>query len=200
QHRVVTHPTSDFLEHDVMSHRVEIRSPVEVNDARLALEDCFRNTLDRRVRGPLRSVAVRPRLEVGFEDRLQDEVESTRYHAVAKRRNGKVAHLASLVRYADFPRSLGSIAPLHQLLTELVKTPVHAVCFDGFERHPIDTGGAVVLLRQLVGSVERFPFPDVALQAPTSPRGFSLRLDVQSSPQVLPRHGCLGQLTPASPR
>jgi hypothetical protein len=61
---------------------------------------------------------------------------------------------------------LRSILPLDQLLTELIEKRVHAVCFDGVERHPVDTGGAVVLFRQLVGGAKRCPFTDVAIQTP----------------------------------
>src|SRR5712691_2966863 len=50
QHRVVAHPTRNLLEYDVMSHRIEIRSQVEVNDVGLALQDGVRNALDRRLR------------------------------------------------------------------------------------------------------------------------------------------------------
>ncbi len=50
QHRVVAHPSSDFLEYDVMSHRIEIRSQVEVNNVGLAQQDSLRDALDRRVR------------------------------------------------------------------------------------------------------------------------------------------------------
>jgi hypothetical protein len=89
------------------------------------------------VRRLLRPVAVRPRLEVSFEDRFQDEFERTLDHAIADGRYRKLAHLATLFRDADLPRSLGSIASLHQLLTKLVEKHVHAGCFDGVERHPI---------------------------------------------------------------
>ena len=121
-----------------MPYRVEIGLQVQIDDVGFPLDDCLRNALDRRVRGLLRPVAVGPRLEVSFEDWFQDEFERTLYHPIADGRNGKVAHLASLFRYSDSPRSLGSIAPLHQLLAELVKQHVHAIYFDGFERHPID--------------------------------------------------------------
>src|SRR5262249_57578267 len=121
--------------------------------------------LGRRGGGPVRPVAVRPRLEIGFEDGFQDEFERTLYHAITDRRNRKLAHLASLFRYSDLPRSLGSIAPLHQLLTKLVEKRVHAVCFDGLERHPITARGTVVLFGQLVGGTERLAFADVAIQA-----------------------------------
>jgi hypothetical protein len=82
-HRVIAYPPSDFLEYDVMSHRIEIRSPVEVDDLGLALNDCLRAALDRRGRGLLRAVAIRPGLEVGFEDRFQDEFQRTLHHTIA---------------------------------------------------------------------------------------------------------------------
>src|SRR5687767_1158456 len=63
---------------------------------------------------------------------------------------------------------------------------------------PITARGAVVVFRQLIGSTERLVFADVAIQAPKSPRWFGLRLDVESSSQVLQRDGCLCHLTPAS--
>jgi hypothetical protein len=58
---------------------------------------------------------------------------------------------------------LRSIAPLHQLLAKLVKKRVHTICCEFLERHPIDPGSTVVVFRQLVGGVERFPFTDVAI-------------------------------------
>src|SRR5215831_9018815 len=151
------------------------------------------------MRGLLRPVAKRPRLKISFEDGFQDEFERTLDHPVADGRNRKPANLTPVFRYPDLPRSLGSIAPLHQLLAKPAKKRVHPILFDGVERHPIDARGAVVLLRQLIGSVERLLFADVPIQSPKSPRWFSLRLDVESSSQVLQRNGCLGHLTPASP-
>src|SRR5262249_38292378 len=148
----------------------------------------------------LRPVAIRPWLEISFEDGFQDQFERTLDHSITDGRNRKVADLAALLRDSDLPRSLGSIPPLSQLLAELLKKHLHALGFDSVERHPIDTGGAVVLLRQLVGRAERFSFTGVAIQAPKSPRWVSLRLDVQSSSQVLQRDGCLCHFTPASPR
>src|SRR5262245_40133762 len=187
------------LEAPGFAWRAEIGFQVQIDDVGFPLDDGLRNALDRRVRRLLRPVAVRPRLEISFEDGVQDEFERTLYHAIADRRNRELAHLASLLRYSDLPRSLGSIAPLHQLLAKLVEKRVHAVCFDGLKRHPITARGTVVLFGQLVGGTERLAFADVAIQAPKSPRWFGLRLDVQSSSQVLQRDGCLCHLTPASP-
>src|SRR5262249_54179629 len=187
------------LEAPGFAWRAEVGFQVQIDDVGFPLDDSLRNALDRRVRGLLRPVAVGPRLEVSFEDGFQDEFECTLYHTVTDSRNRKLADLPSLFRYSDLPRSLGSIAPLHQLLTKLVEKRLHAHRFDGLERDAVSTGGAVVLFGQLIGGMERFPLADVPIQSPKSPRWFSLRLDVQSSSQVLQRDGCLGHLTPASP-
>src|SRR5262245_34970991 len=185
------------LEAPGLAWRTEIRSQVEIDDVGLAPDDCLRHALDRRVRGLLRAVAIRPRLEVGFEDRFQDEFQRPLHHAIANGRNREVTNLAPLFRYSDLPRSLGPIPPLHQLLAQLVKKRLHAICFDGLERHPITAGGAVVLFGQLVGSAARVPFADVTIQAPKSPRWFGLRRDAQSSSQVLQLAGRVYQSTPA---
>ena len=118
---------------------IQIGFQVQVDDEGFPLDDCVRDATDRCVRGLLRPVAVGPRLEISFEDRFQDEFDRTLYHPIADGRNRKLAHLSSLFRYPDLPRSLGSIAPLHQLLAKLVKKWLHAICFDDVERHPIDT-------------------------------------------------------------
>jgi hypothetical protein len=138
-------------------------------------------------------------LEVSFEDRLQDEFQCTLDYAIANGRNRELANLAPLLRNSDLPRSLGSIAPLHQLLAKLAKKGVYALYGDGLERYPINTRGAIVLFGQFIGGAKCFLFADVAIQAPKSPRWFGLRLDVESSSQVLQRDGCLCHLTPAFP-
>src|SRR5262245_237782 len=113
------------LEAPGLPWRTEIGSQVEVDDVGLALNDCLSDAPDRRVGGLLRSVAKRPRLEVGLEDRFQNEFERTLDHSVADRRDGKLANLAALFRYPHVPRPLGSIAPLHQLLAKLVEQGLH---------------------------------------------------------------------------
>src|SRR5438128_7948195 len=76
-----------------------------------------------------------------------------------------------------------------QFVPELREEGVHTRVFDGLERHPVDTWGAVVGFRQRVRGAERFQFADMNVQAPEAPRRFSLRLDVYLSSQVPQRHG-----------
>src|SRR4030095_3415504 len=123
----------------------------------------------------------------------------TLVNPVTERRNQELPNFAALFRYPHLPRPLGPIASLHQLVSEPVEKQLHALCFDDLERHPIRAWGAVVLLGHLVGGPKRLAFADVTIQPPESPRSFCLRLDVQSSSQVLQRDGCLCHRTPASP-
>ena len=58
-----------------MSDIVEIAAQVDVDDARLLLNDRSRHQVYRFMSCPLGTVTKRPRLEVRLEDRFQDELE-----------------------------------------------------------------------------------------------------------------------------
>src|SRR5258707_4405578 len=77
--------------------RTEVGSQIKINDACLPFHDRFVHSENRFLSCPLRSVSVRPRLEVSFEDRLQDELERTLDHTVTNGRNRKHADLGSPV-------------------------------------------------------------------------------------------------------
>jgi hypothetical protein len=78
----VVDPSRNFLEQDVMPDVVEKRAQIIVENPGLVLNDCLRNSFHRLVRRPLGPVAVRPRLEIGLEDRLKDKFERALRHAV----------------------------------------------------------------------------------------------------------------------
>src|SRR6266478_3588493 len=58
-----------------MLNVIEVGPQVNVNDSRLALHNCLCHPVHRLMRCPFRTVSVRPRLEISFEDRLQNELE-----------------------------------------------------------------------------------------------------------------------------
>src|SRR5215472_3828519 len=123
------------------------------------------------------SVSIRSRLEVRFEDRLQDELERTLNHAVADRGNRKNADLlAPVLRYFLLPRRHGSIRVVDQFVPDLFQKILRSAFLDGFERNPIDSWGSVVALSHLVGFLKRFHLADVDVQSPEAPGWFSLRL------------------------
>jgi hypothetical protein len=60
---------------------------INIQDARFVLNDRVGHTLDRLMGRAPRAVAIRPLLEVGLEDRLQDELESSLNHPVPDSRD-----------------------------------------------------------------------------------------------------------------
>src|ERR1700691_1537200 len=73
----IVHALGYFRQQPIMPDIVEIVAQVDVDDARLMLNDRSRYTVHRFMSCPLRSVSERPRLEVRLEDRFQYELERT---------------------------------------------------------------------------------------------------------------------------
>jgi hypothetical protein len=57
-----------------MLHVIEIGGKIQIDDARLLFDDRSGYSGYGFMRRPLWSISIRPRLEVSFEDRLQDEL------------------------------------------------------------------------------------------------------------------------------
>ncbi len=87
-----------------MLNIIEVGPQVDIDDSHFVFHDCLSYPLDRLMRCPLRPVAVRPRLEIGFEYRLQDKLEGSLDYAIADTRNRKDADLrAPVLRYLLLP-------------------------------------------------------------------------------------------------
>jgi len=82
-HVIVGDPRRQLREQDVVFHVVEVGAKIKIDDASLAFLDRFFHPVHRFMCRPPRSVPERSRLEVGLEDRFQDEHERTLDHAVA---------------------------------------------------------------------------------------------------------------------
>src|SRR5580698_4493177 len=68
------------------------------------------------MRCPFRSVSIRPRLEISFEDRLQNELECPLNHTIADSRNRQDADfLAPVLRNLLLPSSHGPIRGFSQI-------------------------------------------------------------------------------------
>src|SRR6516165_9824942 len=151
-----------------MPYRVKVGSKVKIDDVGQPPQDRLRDALNRSVGCLLRPVAIGPRLEIGLEDRFQDQLQRSLDHPVANARNRKLASLPPFFRYLDLPQPPRSISPMHQLLAELLEKLFPTFSFDRLERHPIHSRGSVVLLRELIGFPERLSFADVDIQPPES--------------------------------
>ena len=80
-------PLGHLRQQPIVSDSVEIAAQVDVDDARLLLNDRSRRQAYRFMSRPLGTVSKRPRLEVRLEDRFQDELERALHHPVPDRGN-----------------------------------------------------------------------------------------------------------------
>jgi hypothetical protein len=71
----VINPLRHFLQQPVVPDIVKVGSQVKVEDARLLMDNCLCYPLDRVMRCPLGPISKRSRLEIRFENRLEDELE-----------------------------------------------------------------------------------------------------------------------------
>src|SRR3954451_21262140 len=198
QHIPITHPPSHLLQQQVVPHIVEVSPEIDVDDARLALDDGLGHPLHRFMSCPPRSVAKRTRLEVSLEDGFQDELYRPLDHAVPNGRNSQNADLAAIFGYLLSSVRHRTIPVCRQFIPQLLEKALHPTGLDGREGDPVDTRSPVVLLGQHVGFVKGFQLADVDVQAPEAPGRVGLRLGVDLPPQVLQIDGRLYHPAPAS--
>src|SRR5260370_41108802 len=88
---------------------------------------------------PLWSIAIRPRLKISFEDRLQDVFKRTLNYAVADCGDRENADLgAPILRNLLLPHRHGPIRVVHQFVLHLFQKTLHSAFFDDFKRDSID--------------------------------------------------------------
>ena len=80
-----------------MLHIIEVGPQVKIDDVGFPLINRFSHSVDRFMRCPFRSVSIRLRLEIGFEDRFQNELECSLDHAITDRWNREDADLGAPV-------------------------------------------------------------------------------------------------------
>src|SRR5499425_505452 len=145
-----------------MLNAIEVSPQVKIDDSSLPFHDRLVHLENRFLRCPLRSVSVRPRLEISFEDWLQDELECPLDHTVTNGRNGKNADLAAPVfRNFLFPYPHGLIRLMDQFVLNLFQKTPHSASLNGIKRHPINAWGSVITLRHPVGFLKGFHLADV---------------------------------------
>ena len=115
QHVPVSNPLRHLLEQQVMLHRIEEGAQVQVHNARLVPGNRRGDPVDRRMGFALRTVPIRPWLEVGLEDRFQDELDRSLDHPVPNRGNREPTRLAAAFRNRHVSDRLRPIAPGNQL-------------------------------------------------------------------------------------
>ncbi len=86
---------------------------------------------------PPRPVAVGRRVEVGFEDRFQHQLEGHLDHAVPKGGNPQIAELAAPLGDGPFPCWQRPERPGFELTSQLAQEPFHSVALH------VAAGGAI---------------------------------------------------------
>src|ERR1019366_6495919 len=106
----------------------------------LLFDNGFVYPVHRLMRGPFRSVSVRPRLEISFEDRLQDELERSLDHAIPDSRYRQDADFSPVLRNFLSPGSHGPIRVCDEFIPDLPQETFLSAFFDGLERDPAMPG------------------------------------------------------------
>src|ERR1700680_3677501 len=116
-----------------MLNVIEVSPHVNVNDSRLALHNCLCHSVYRLMRCPFRPVSIRPRLEISFEDRLQDELECPLDHTITDSRNRKNADFSPVFRDLLLPRPHGPIRACDGFVPDLPPKILYSAFLDGRE-------------------------------------------------------------------
>ena len=125
----------------VTGSRPKVGAEVDVNDSSLLLDNRLGYPVHRLMRCPFRTISVRPRLEIGFEDRLQNELECPLNHAVADSRNRKNADfLTPVLGNILLPCPHGPIRVVDQFIPYLLQKTFHSTFLDGLERDSVNPG------------------------------------------------------------
>src|SRR5215469_17437505 len=88
---------------------IKVGLQIQIDDTGLLLDDRLSHPGYRFMCCPFRSISIRPRLEIPFENRLQDELQRPLDHTVTDCRNRKYADFAPVLRYLLLPYPHGSI-------------------------------------------------------------------------------------------
>src|SRR5467141_4801356 len=113
------------------------------------------------MRCSFRSVSVRSRLEVRFENRFQNELECSLDHTITDGRDRESSDFSPVFRYFLLPCSHGSIRVGDQFVSDLLKKTLLSALFDGLERDPVNSRSPVVLLCHLIGFMKRLHLADM---------------------------------------
>src|ERR1051326_8371341 len=92
-----------------MLNVIEVSAEINIYNASLLFDDGLGYPVHRLMRCPFRPVSIRPRLEISFEDRLQDELQCSLNHTITNSRNRKNADLSPVLGNFLFPCPHGPI-------------------------------------------------------------------------------------------
>src|SRR5215467_15586127 len=134
-----------------MSNIVEVAAQIDINYARLILNNCLGYPVYRFMSCPIGSISKRSRLEVRLKDRLQYELERPLHHSIPDSRYREDADFAAaILRYLLPSSRQRHVAAPSQFATYLFEESPHALRLNGLESHPVCSRGAIILFGQRV--------------------------------------------------
>jgi hypothetical protein len=157
----VIDPLRRLFQQPVVPDIVEIGSQIEVQDARLPLDNGLSDPLDRAMSCPLGSISKRPWLEIRLEDRFEYEFERTLHHPVPDRRDRQDADFAPVLRYLLPPGREWLVRTPGQFVPQLLEQSPYAVRLDGLEGDPVYSRRPVVLFGHLIRRTQGLHLADV---------------------------------------
>ena len=182
-----------------MSDMVAIGLEVHLDAACLPACTRLGHALHGGVRRPFRAIALRARLTIRLKNGLEDQLQGSRHHPVADGRNPEDADLCPAVLWSCFPsHPHGLIRACDQFVPYLRTKRLSPTGLDVLKRDPVKPWGAVVGLGHSLGLSQGLHVAAMDVPAPEPPGRCSLRLPIYPPLQVLPTHGRLCPLAPAS--
>ncbi len=138
-------------------------------------------------------------LQVGLEDRFQDQQRGGLHHAVADRGNPQRPLLPVRFRQVDPPDRLRLIPFRSQFLRQFVQPPLHAVLLDVLERLAVHAGRSAVGTALRPGRFQHVAAIHLVVQGVETKVGRTLRFVMQRRAEFLQRIG-VGRLFANHPR
>jgi hypothetical protein len=127
------------------------------------------------VRRTPRAKPERARLKVGFEDRLNDDLDGRLHDAVAYRGNRQRPQLVA-ARLGDKhpPRRQRAIAAVSQVRLELAEQAADAVALDLLDGLPVDAGRAAIAAHLAPRPLQDVPAEDLVMKRVETSPGIGL--------------------------
>src|SRR5208337_255546 len=151
-HLIVSDSLRDLREQQIMLNAVKVGAQIKIDDAGLLPDDGLGHAAYRFMGRSLRSVSVRSRLKISFENRFQDQLECSLHHTITDRGYREDSDLCSaFFRYLLLPHAHGLIRVRNQFVPNLLKKTLHSTRFDGLEGDTVNARCPLVFLRHRVG-------------------------------------------------
>ena len=163
----------------MMRDGIEILAQIGIDHVGVALPKQGQHRLDRIARAAFRPIAVRGRIQIRFEDRLQHQLRGGLHHPVPDRRDTEWTLAAAGLWDHHPPHRLAPIRLRTQFLAQPGQPVLQARRFDLIERDPVHAWRAFVGARQVVRVVQDVRSPDLVIQDVEPETRLGLRLDIK---------------------